>query len=44
VDSVFLCCNAELTKIASNLPKKKKNVHIALYIMQPAGFPLQLFK
>lgn len=45
MDGEFLCCNAELTKIASNFPKKKKkkkSVHIALYIMQLAGFPLQL--
>jgi len=40
VDGLFLGYNAELTKIASNLPKQIE--HIALYIMQSGGFPLQL--
>ncbi len=37
MDGVFLGCNAELLAF-----QKKKNIHIALYIMQPAGFPFQL--
>lgn len=39
MDGVFLGCNAELLTFPK---KKKKKTYIALYIMQPAGFPFQL--